>query len=161
MSSLSWNDDSLAVAIRSNADTLLDLSGLHLRRRNAQPITVAVEKDTLALTLRLSRRLDPLAPPGARPQRAQEADNAILGVAAVVLAHDGLDGLGGLVGVVEGDNGDVVVQDVRLDDAVEDVAPDEAELAVDGRGRATGEGPAVGVVVGERGVGVLEEGDGD
>jgi hypothetical protein len=51
-------------------------------------------------------------------------------------AHDGLDGLGCQVGVVEGDGADVVVQNVRLDDAVEDVAPDEAEVTVDGGGGA-------------------------
>jgi hypothetical protein len=45
-----------------------------------------------------------------------------------VLAHDALDGLGGFVGVVEGNRGDVVVEDVGLDDAVEQSAADEAEL---------------------------------
>ncbi len=49
-----------------------------------------------------------------------------------------------------------MVQDVRLDDAVEEVAADEAELAVDGGGGAAGEGPGVGVVVGKGRVGVLE-----
>jgi hypothetical protein len=58
-----------------------------------------------------------------------------------VLAHDGLDGLGGLVGVVEGDGGDVVVEDVGLDDAVEDLAADETELAVNGGGGTTGKVP--------------------
>jgi hypothetical protein len=78
-----------------------------------------------------------------------------------VAAHDLLDGVGGLVGVVEGNGADVVVQDVRLDDAVQERAADEAELAVDSRGGAAGVGPGLSVVVGERGVGVLEEGDGD
>ena len=54
-----------------------------------------------------------------------------------------------------------MVQDVRLDYAVEELAADEAELAVDGGCGAAGEGPGAGVVVGERGVGVLEVGDGD
>lgn len=76
-------------------------------------------------------------------------------------AHDGLNGLGGLVGVVEGDGADVVVKDVGLDDAVEEVAADEAELAVDGGSAATDVVPLLSGVVGERGVGVLEEGDGD
>jgi len=78
-----------------------------------------------------------------------------------VAAHDGLDGLGGLVGVVEGDLADVVVQDVGLDDAVEEVAADEAELAIDGGSAAADVVPLLSSVVGERGVGVLEEGDGD
>lgn len=76
-------------------------------------------------------------------------------------AHDRLDGLGGQVGVVEGDGADVVVQDVRLDDAVEDVAADEAEVAVDGGGGAADVVPGRRFVVGEGGVGVLEVGDCD
>jgi hypothetical protein len=73
-----------------------------------------------------------------------------------VLAHDGLDGLGGLVGVVEGDGGDVVVEDVGLDDAVEDLA-----AAVNGGGGTTGKVPGLAGVVREGRVGVLEVGDGD
>ena len=78
-----------------------------------------------------------------------------------MLAHDGLDGLGGLVGVVEGDGGDVVVENVGLDDAVEEVAADETEFTVDGGGGAADVVPGRGLVVGERRVGVLEVGDGN
>jgi len=78
-----------------------------------------------------------------------------------VLPHDGFDGLAGLVGVVEGDAADVVVQDVRLNDAVEEVAADEAELAIDGGGRAPNKVPLLGRVVGQGRVGMLQEGDGD
>lgn len=78
-----------------------------------------------------------------------------------MFAHDGLDGLAGLIGVVEGDGADVVVQDVGFDDAMEDVAADEAKFAVDGGGGAAGESPGLGGVVWEGGVGVLEVGDGD
>lgn len=58
-----------------------------------------------------------------------------------MLPHHGFDRLGGLVRVVEGDGADVVVEDVRLDDAVEELAADETELAIDGGGRAAGVGP--------------------
>lgn len=54
-----------------------------------------------------------------------------------------------------------MVQDVRLDDAVEDVAADEAEVPVDGGGGAADVVPAAGLVVGEGGIGVLEVGDCD
>jgi hypothetical protein len=47
------------------------------------------------------------------------------------------------------------VQDVRLDDAVEEVAPDEAEVAVDGGGGAADVVPRARFVVGQRRVGVL------
>lgn len=84
-----------------------------------------------------------------------------MGLGAVVGAHHALDGVAGLVGVVKGDVADVVVQDVGLNDAVQDVAADEAEVAVNGGGGAAGEVPCFGLVVGESRVGVLEEGDGD
>jgi len=78
-----------------------------------------------------------------------------------VLAHDLLDGLGGLVGVVEGDGGDVVVENVGLDNAVEKGASDEAKLTVNGSSGTASVGPGVGVVVGQGRVGVLQEGDHD
>lgn len=78
-----------------------------------------------------------------------------------MLAHDGADGVGGLVGVVEGDGGHVVVQDVGLDDAVQQLAADKAHLAVDGGGSASDKVPLLTGVVGEGRVGVLEEGDGN
>lgn len=132
-----------------------DLHGL-----DAETVAVAEEEDTLARALGALAGLDPLAPAGALPHGLDEADWALGHVGAVVLAHDGLDGLGGLVGVVKGDAADVVVQDVGLDDAVEEVATNEAELAVNRGGRAANKVPLLGRVVRERGVGVLEEGDG-
>lgn len=76
-------------------------------------------------------------------------------------AHDRLDGLAGLVGVVEGNQADVVVQNVSLDDTVEKVTADEAEFTVNSRSGATGEIPGGRLVVRERRVGVLEESDGN
>jgi len=130
---------------------LLDLVGSH-----TVTVPVAVEEHTLVLALGTLVRLDPLAPTGSLVHGADEAPAAILDVGAVVLAHDGLDGLGGLVGVVEGNGGDVVVEDVGLDDAVEDLAADETELAVNGSGGATSKVPGLAGVVGEGRVGVLE-----
>jgi hypothetical protein len=69
--------------------------------------------------------------------------------------------MGLMASVVEGDGGDVVVQDVGLDDAVEDLAADEAKLAINGCGGTTGEVPGLAAVVREGRVGVLEVGDGD
>lgn len=135
---------------------LLDLVGSH-----TVTVPVAVEEHALVLALGALVGLDPLAPAGSLVQGADEAPAAVLDVGAVVLAHDGLDGLGGLVGVVEGDGGDVVVEDVGLDDAVEDLAANEAELAVNGSGGTTSEVPGLAGVVREGRVGVLEVGDGD
>lgn len=115
----------------------------------------------LAGALSIRAGLDPLAHAGGLVHGLDEADGAIGDVGAVVATHNGLDGLGSLVGVVEGDGADVVVQDVGLDDAVQQVTADEAELAVDGCGGALDKAPLLAGVVGQRRVGVLEEGDGD
>lgn len=140
----------------SHLVALGDLVGSH-----TVSVAVAVEQNVLVVTLGALVGLDPLAPAGSLVHGAEEAPTAVLDVGAVVLAHDGLDGLGGFVGVVEGDGGDVVVENVGLDDAVEDLAADEAKLAVDGGGGATSEVPGLAGVVGKGGVGVLEVGDGD
>ena len=119
---------------------------------------VAKELHISSNALRPLRRLNPLAMGVRDPDGAEKAPDAIFGVGTVVLAHDGFDSLGGLVAVPEGQFGKVVVDDVGFDDAVHKVAADEAEFAVDCGGGAAGEGPGCWVVVGEGGVGVLEEG---
>jgi len=124
-------------------------------------VPVAVEEHTLVLTLGALVLLDPLAPAGSLVHGAEESPAAVLNVSTVVLAHDGLDGLGGLVSVVEGNGGDVVVKNVGLNDAVEDLAADETELAVNGSGGTTSEVPGLAGVVREGRVGVLEVSDGD
>ena len=75
-------------------------------------------------------------------------------------AHDGFDGLRGLIGVIEGNGGNVVMEDVRFYDPMHQSATDETEFTVDGRGRAAGVAPRFGGIMGERRIGVLEEGDG-
>lgn len=135
--------------------------GRRLGGRNTDAVGIAVEQDTLVLAGGTLSGLDPVADTGRGPHGLEESSPAGVGLGAVVLAHDALDGLAGLVGVVEGDVADVVVQNVGLDDTVEDVAADEAEVAVNGGSGATGEVPNLGLVVGEGGIGVLEEGDGD
>jgi len=106
----------------------------------------------------VDRLLDELARALVLPECQHERRVAI---GAVMRAHHLADGVRGLAGVVEGDGGDEVVAHVRADDVVEEVRVDEAEVAVNGCGGAAREGPGVVVVVGERAVGVLEEGDGD
>lgn len=115
----------------------------------------------LARTLSLGRGLDPLAHPRGLVHGLDESDGTIGGIRSVVSAHDRLDGLGGLVGMVEGDGRHIVVQDVSLNDAMEEPAADEAELAVDGSSSTLDEGPLLTGVVGEGGVGVLKEGNGN
>ena len=54
-----------------------------------------------------------------------------------------------------------MVEDVGLDNAVEELAADEAEFAVDGGSGAAGEVPGVASVVRKGRIGVLEVGDGN
>lgn len=133
----------------------------HLGRRNADAVGVAVEQDVRVLASGTFGGLDPVADTGGGPHSLEETSPAGVSFSAVVVTHDALDGVGGLVGVVEGDVADVVVQDVSLDDAVEDVTADKAEVTIDSGGSTTGEGPHLRLVVGESGISVLEEGDGD
>lgn len=78
-----------------------------------------------------------------------------------MLAHHRLDSFRSFISVVKWDGGDVVVQDMGLDDTVEDVAADEAEFAVNCGGGAADVGPGIAGVVGKGWVSVLEEGDCD
>ncbi len=102
-----------------------------------------------------------MAHPRAAPHGLDKTQGTFPRVGAVVTAHDLLDGLTGLVGIVEGNGGDVVVQNMGLDDAVEKLAAHEAKLAVDRGGGATDVVPRFARVVWERGVCVLKEGDGN
>ena len=131
-----------------------------LCRRNAKTVAVTVEQDVLPIALCALVRLNPLAATCTDPQSSDETDWAVGNVGPVVRTHDWLDCLGGLIGVVEGDGGDVVVQDVGLDDTVEQVAANETELAVDSCGGATSERPGLTSVVRQRRVGVLKVSDG-
>jgi hypothetical protein len=137
------------------------LRGRHLQRLDAQPVRVPEEQDALAFALGTLARFNPLAHAGTAPHGLDEPDGAVPGVRAVVAAHNLLERLGGLIGIVEGDRGDVVVQNVGLDDTVEELAADEAELAIDGGGSATDVVPRLRGVVGERWVGMLQEGNGN
>ena len=125
----------------------------------AETVSIAEEQHLSIFTLGSIQRFDPLTPTSAVIDGADETDGTMAGVGAVMAAHDGLDGLGGFVGVVEGDGGDVVVQDVGFDDAVKELAADEAKLAIDGGGGAACKIPNVSGVMGKRGVGVLEVGN--
>lgn len=102
-----------------------------------------------------------MADTGAGEESLEESRPASVGLRAVVRAHDLLDGLAGLVGVVEGDGADVVVKDVGLNDTVQDVTTNKAEVTVNGGSGSTGEVPHLGLVVRESGVGVLEVSDGN
>ena len=129
--------------------------------RDTKAVPVLEEQDALALSDSSLRWLDPLAPTGAGPEALDESESTTLNIGAIVLAHDRLDSLAGLVGVVEGYRADVVVQDMGLDDAVEEGAADEAELTIDGGGGAAHVVPALGGVVGEGWISVLQVRDGD
>lgn len=54
-----------------------------------------------------------------------------------------------------------MVHDVGVDDAMEDVSANETEITIDGGQGARNERPALGVVVRDLLVGVMEVGDGN
>jgi len=139
---------------------VLDLVGRKLGRRDTNAVGVAVEEHTLALALGTLGGLYPLAGTSAGPESLEESSPAGVSLGAVVVAHDLLDGLAGFIGVVEGDGADIVVEDMGLDDSVENVTADETEVTVDGGSGATGKVPHLRLVVGERGIRVLEVSDG-
>ena len=132
-----------------------------LGRRNSNAVRVTVEEHSGALTLGALSGLNPVAHTGTSPESLEESGPASVGFGPVVRSHDLLDGLAGLIGVVEGDGADIVVENVGLNDTVEDVTADEAEVTVDGGGGTAGEVPDIRLVVREGGIGVLEVGDGD
>lgn len=128
---------------------------------NTKTIAVPEEQDTLAFADSSLRWLNPLAPTSAAPEGLEETERSSLDIGTVMLAHDLLDSFTGLVGVVEGDGANVVVKDVGLDDAVEELATDETEFTIDCCGCSTNVVPASSGVVRKSGISVLEEGDGN
>ena len=126
-----------------------------------QTVAVSEKHDTLVFSLSSNVWLNPLAPSGGLPHSLKEAPWAPPNIRSVVLSHNWLNSLRSFVGIVEWDGGDVVMKDVGLDDAVEDVAANEAELSVDGGGGTADVGPGFAGIVGKGRVGVLEEGDRD
>lgn len=75
-------------------------------------------------------------------------------------AHDGFDRLGSFIGVIEGNGRNVVMEDVGFYNAMHQSATDEPKFTVDGRSSTARIAPRLGGIMGERRVGVLEEGDG-
>jgi hypothetical protein len=129
--------------------------------RNTDAIGVTVEEHTLALSLGSLSGLNPVADTRTVPHSLEEASPSGVGLSAVVVTHDLLDGLASLVGIVEGDSADVVVENMGLNDAVEDVTTDETEITVNSGTGSTDEVPRLGLVVRESRVGVLEVSDGN
>lgn len=97
--------------------------------------------------------------PTVLPQLPKRPQIWCLKVTHIVLAHDRLDRPRGLGRVVKGNTWRLVVHDVVLDGTVDEHAADPAEIAVDRRRSAAREGPGCVGIVGEGGVGVLEECD--
>lgn len=128
---------------------------------NTQSVAVAEEQNVLSLSLSTLTLFYKVAPSGTSPNGLQKSEAATLGVRAVVITHDWLDGLGSFISVIEWNSGDKVVKDMSLNDTMEELSSDKSEFTVDGSSSATGKVPSLGVVVGEGGVSVLEEGNGN
>lgn len=100
-----------------------------------------------------------MAPLRSVPQALQESNGATLRVAAVVTTHHRLDSFACLVGMVEGNETDIMVENVGFDDSMEELSTNESEFAVDCRRGTTGVGPSIRSIVRKRRVGMLKECD--
>ena len=100
--------------------------------------------------------LDPLTVLGRNPYGAEEPPDATLGIGTVMLAHDRYDGLSSFFTMVKWHLGEVMVDNMRLDNAVHEVAANETKVAVNCRGSTTGESPCIRIVVGKGRIGVLQ-----
>jgi hypothetical protein len=145
---------------KTNITCLLSL-GSHLGRWDTNTVGVAEEQHTLALTSGTLGGLNPVAGTSRGPESLEETSPAGVGLSAVVVAHHTLDSVGGLIGVIEGNVADIVVQNVGLNDAVENVAANEAKVTVNSGSGTTGKVPHFRLVVGKSGISVLEESDGN
>lgn len=86
-------------------------------------------------------RFDPITTAERRVHALDEAERTTLGIRSVMSAHDLPDGFSRFIGMVKWDGGDIMMENVSLDDAVEELAANEAELAVNCGGCATGVSP--------------------
>ena len=64
------------------------------------------------------------------------------------MTHDWFNGFGSLIGVVEWDDAYVVVENMRLDDAVENIRTDGPEVTINGGCGASSEVPCFRLIVG-------------
>ena len=63
--------------------------------------------------------------------------------------------------MIEGNGGDAVVQNMRLDDVVKEVVADETKVTIDSRCGAARKSPRFGLILGKRRIAVMQIGDGD
>jgi hypothetical protein len=76
-------------------------------------------------------------------------------------SHNRFNGLGCLIGMIERNRAHVVVEHVSLDDAMEKMATDKSEVAINCRSGATNVVPGCTSVVRKTWVGVLKIGNRD
>ena len=76
-------------------------------------------------------------------------------IALIMYSHHTLDSVRGLFCVVEWDSRCVVMEDVTLSRAMEEIPSDKSEVSVHRRSAATKEGPSVTRIVWQRRVGML------
>lgn len=156
--------DNLLLIVCTNQDIHLSVANwsfhsLQFLRWQSMSIPITEEQNTRSLTRCALIRLNPLADARRSPNALYETQRAAFNVGTIVTAHDGFDGFSGFVGVIEGDRGDVVMEDVRLNNTVQKLSSDESKLAVNGSGGATDVVPTGTGIVWKRGVSVLEVGN--
>lgn len=119
------------------------------RKDETDKTSLLLEEDNVALVLDESALTE--GSPGGEDDRGIIID--------VVLAEELLEAGGGFLSMVERHLREQMVGNVGVDDTVKHVVQELAERAVDGAEGSTLEVPDVLAVVGQLGVGVLEEGD--
>ena len=133
----------------------------HLHRSHSQLVTIPIEQDVLAQSLRSLTSLNPLAPSRTIPKGSQETKWSIFGIGQVVLAHNGFDSFSGLIGMIERNRGYVVMEDVGLDYTVEKRSTYKSKFTVYCRRGSSSESPGFITIMRDGWIGVLKVGNGN
>jgi hypothetical protein len=128
----------------------MNTSQLRIGWLDTDPIDISVHSNTIISFHELTRS-----------NNLPQGNPHVLTIVPIVLTHNLLDGSRCLSSVVEWDSGNIVVQDMGLDDVVEDVLTNKAKVSVNGGSCTLSESPFRVIVMWHSWVSVLQESDKD